>query len=234
MSLQKFCEKYPEYCNQELYERINGRAGGNNRQPGSNPPRVYAKDIPYRVGSFILLEGVVMDVDTREYPRRDGSGAVKVTVFTLYDKTGKAEIRFAGDNFLEVSDGDIVRVAGKVNDWKGRVEVQARRVEKIGRIEVDKGELNEITTPPPAPDPPPPSQLQPKVDKKAEGVGKVLSLLKSAKSQGRNVYYDKLEGLLSKLGLGFSDIEKFVEVKEVVVPGSLEKVKVVVLKDGVA
>ena len=230
MSLQEFCRKYPEYCNQELYEKISGKASGNHRQPGSSPPRVYAKDIPSRVGSIISLEGVVMDANNREYPRRNGNGVVKVTVFTLYDKTGKAEVRFVGDDFLGVSDGDIVRVEGRVSEWKGKTEVQARRVEKIGRVEVNGGELNEITTPPPASDPPP----KPKADKKTEGVGKVLSLLKSAKSQGRNVYYDKLETLLSKLGISFSDIEKFVEVKEVAVPGSLEKVKVVVLKDGVA
>jgi len=228
LSLQEFCRKYPEYCNQELYERMSGKASGNHAKPGSSPPRVYARDIPNRVGSSVVLEGVVMDVEHREYPRRNGSGVVKVTAFTLYDKTGKAGIRFVGDGFIEISDGDIVRVEGRVGEWKGRLEIQARRVEKLGRIEVDKDVLDEVTTPPSNPDPPP------RVDKKAEAVGKVLSLLKSAKSQGRNVYYDKLEGLLSKLGLGFSDIEGFVEVKEVSVPGSLEKVKVVELRDGVA
>ena len=232
MSLQEFCKKYPEYCNQELFERVSGKAGGSGRQPASNFSRIYAKDVPGRVGSMVALEGVAMDVSNREYPRKDGNGSVKVTAFSLYDKTGRVTIKFLGDDFLDVSDMDILRVEGRVDEWRGGIEVRAMRVEKLGRVEVSEGELNEITAPPQAPDPSP--QSQPKVDKKAESIGKVLSLLKSAKSQGRNVYYDKLEGLLSKLGLSFGDIEKFVEVKEVSVPGSLEKIKVVVLKDEAA
>jgi DNA/RNA endonuclease YhcR with UshA esterase domain len=228
VSLQKFCEKYPEYCNQELVERMSKRNG----QQQTDSVKIYASDVTKYVGSIVSLEGVVMDVSNKEYPRRNGRGNVKVTTFNLYDKTGKVLVKKLGDSFLDVSDGEVVRIVGRVEEWRGDVEVQIYRIERIGRIEVDQGELDEVTSHPSNQDHPNPQQGQ--LDKKAESISKVVSLLRSAKSQGRNVYYDKLEGLLGKLGLSFKDIERLVTVKEVQVPGSLEKIRVVELRDGVS
>ena len=222
VSLQEFCKKYPDYCNEEFYRKYTGKQSPKQRV-GVEHKRVYAADInPGMVGSFVLLEGVVADVDKREYSRKSGQGKVKVTSFNLYDKTGRVYVKNLGDSYLDISEGDIVRVVGKVEDWRGSLEIQIHSIEKIGRIEISQQDIADLTTPPPQ---------QPSIDKKSEAVGKVLTLLRNAKSQGKKVYYDKLVGLLGKLGVEFKDIEPYVEIKEEQVPGSLNKVKVVELKE---
>jgi len=226
-SLQEFCKKYPEYCNQELYERITKKGA-----PSSHPPprRVYASEVsPGMVGSVVMVEGVVMDVMKREYPRRSGQGVVRVTGFTLYDKTGKLFVKNLGETYLELSDGEIVRITGRVEEWRGNIEVRVFEIERLGKIELKREEVEELTTPPESP---PEKKERPQTtDKKSEGVGKVLALLRSAREQGKHVYYDRLIPLLGKLGIEFKDIEPYVVVREVTKPGSLEKVKVVELKE---
>jgi RecJ-like exonuclease len=222
-SLQEFCRKYPEYCNQELYEKMSKGGQAQSSSP-STYRRVYASDIkPELVGSVVLIEGVVADVSRKEYPRRSGQGKVRVTNFNLYDKTGKVFVKSLGESHLDVEDWDIVRIAGRVEEWRGSLELRVFSLEKIGRIEVNKGEIDELTTPP--------QPASNDKDKKTENIGKVLMLLGNARKQGKQVYYDKLIGLLEKLGLEFKDIEQYVEVKEVSKPGSLEKVKVVELRE---
>jgi hypothetical protein len=222
MSLQEFCRKYPEYCNPELYERIAGAGSGAGR---SGYRRVYASEVkPELVGSVIVVEGVVMDVTRREYSRRNGQGVVRVTSFNLYDKTGKVVVKGLGDSYLDVSDRDIVRVTGRVDEWRGLIEISVYSLEKLGRVEVSQSEVEELATLP--------QQPQQVADRKSEGVGKVIALLRSAREQGKQVYYDRLIGLLQKLGLEFRDIEQYVVVREVTKPGALEKVRVVELREG--
>jgi RecJ-like exonuclease len=224
VSLQEFCRKYPEYCNPELYEKITG--GGRAQASSSTYRRIYASDVrPELVGSVVLIEGVVADVTKREYPRRNGQGVVKVTNFNLYDKTGKVFVKSLGESHLDIEDWEIVRVVGRVEEWRGSLELRVFSLEKIGRIEVGEREVEELATPPQ------PASSQSPPDKKTESIGKVLTLLRSVKNQGKQVYYDRLIGLLGRLGLEFKDIEQYVEVKEVSRPGSLEKVKVVELKE---
>jgi len=223
-SLQEFCKKYPEYCNTELYERMSKKG-----QAQSSPAyrKIYASDIkPELIGSVVLVEGVVMDVSRKEYPRRNGQGTVKVTNFNLYDKTGKLLVKSLGDSHLDVEDWEIVRVVGRIDEWRGSLELRVLSLEKIGRIEINEKEVEDLTTPPQTG-----GNQQSLLDKKTEGVGKVLTLLRNAREQGKQVYYDKLLGLLGKLGLEFRDIEPYVEVKEVNKPGSFEKTKVVELKE---
>jgi len=228
VSLQEFCKRYPEYCNEELYRRYEEKMGRRPPIQQSDYKRVYASDVkPELLGSIVLVEGVVADVSRREYPRRNGQGSVKVTNFSLYDKTGRVFVKSLGESYLDVNEWDIVRVVGRVEEWRGALELRVFNLERIGRIEVDEGEVDELATPPQSGS----SQQSPLVDKRTESVGRVLMLLRNAKSQGKQVYYDRLIGLLGKLGLDFKDIEPYVEVKEVSRPGSLDRVKVVELKE---
>jgi RecJ-like exonuclease len=225
MSLQEFCRKYPEYCNPELYEKIT--RSGQAQISSSTYRRIYASDVkPELVGSIVLVEGVVADVSKKEYTRRSGQGKVKVTNFNLYDKTGKVFVKSLGENHLDIEDWEIVRVVGRIEEWRGSLELRVFNLERIGRIEVSEREVDELATPPQ-----PANNQQSPPDKKTESIGKVLTLLRSVKNQGKQVYYDRLIGLLGRLGLEFKDIEQYVEVKEVSRPGSLEKVKVVELKE---
>jgi hypothetical protein len=224
-SLQEFCKKYPEYCNPELYEKI-VKGAQPKTQSHSTYRRIYASEVKHElVGSIVLVEGVVMDVDKREYPRRTGQGFVRVTNFNIYDKTGRILVKSLGEEYLDVNNGDIVRITGRVEEWRGTLELRVYNLERLGRVEIEGKEIEELTRPPES------EVNQPSLDKKSENVGKILALLRSAKGQGKQVYYDRLIALLQKLGLEFRDIEQYVEVNEVSKPGSLEKVKVVELKE---
>jgi len=229
LSLQEFCKKYPEYCNQELYEKVSrGQKPSQSSHLRRDVKRVYASDVkPEIVGSVVTVEGVVMDVDKREYPRKSRDGNVKVTFFNIYDKTGRVSVKYLGDDHLDVSNGEIIRALGRVEDWKGIIELRLFEIEKLGKIEIDQKEVEELTTPPP-------QSSKSVLENGSDAVGKVLALLKNAKEQGKQVYYERLLGLLEKLKIDFKDIEKYVEVKEITKSNSLEKVKIVELRDEVA
>lgn len=81
-------------------------------------------------GERVLIRGVVTRFNVSGRTRR---GSV-INNLWVADETGEIYVAYFGDSELDVREGDIVEVAGRGKEWRGKVEVTADSVKVLARF----------------------------------------------------------------------------------------------------
>lgn len=220
-TFKEFCNKYPDYCNEELYSLLKG-----NKSQRKQSSKITIKEANEKIGNWVVVEGVVANLSTRDFSKKDGSGKGTLLMFNLYDKTGSIRCIITQNGNVKLANGDIVRVEGKVKQWKNNTEISVARLEVLGNINVSSEDMNDLSTPPE------PTRKEERVEQASQQntIEEILSLIASLTAEGKKVYYDRLEGYAKRIGVNMKDLEPYIVVREEQLPGSLEKIKYVELK----
>lgn len=206
-----FCEKYPEYCSEELFAKLFSvvQSIGQVRRMSK--------------GSRVVARGIITSVE-----RRSSKNDAEYIVGEICDKSDCiGYVLFMRGNDAELRKGDDVIVDGSLNEWKGTLEIVVRRIEVLGNVyeqvgNVDNDNGNEKEKEP---------REEPKNDSKSK-VDEFKSILESAMQRGAKIKYEKAMALARKLGLSEEEIQGVIEVYEDTEPNTLSKVKYVKLRGG--
>lgn len=216
----RFCNQYPEYCNEALFNKLFG---------GTLTIEALKKIDSFRGKA----RGIIASISKRETKTNK-------TMFSgeVCDKTGCIGFIIFGDDIENPPKvGDDVIFSGFVREWKGKREVVIKEVEVIGNIYtsinnsdsnenrdvIEDGEKENGSE----------EKKSEEEENEVDNVSEFLKIMREALSRGAKIKYDKALSLMKKLGLSEKDVEKYIEVYEDNLPNSLEKAKFVRLKEGV-
>lgn len=205
-------EHYPQFASPDFVEvgrRILKRVFC--QDSGSGSGAVPIADLPKFSGQWVWLGDVVIvsqdgersyvgcavcgkknclkhaDAGTVEYLIRD---------YTVADKTGetRASIVARRDSFPDVRVGQVVRLWGRVGEWKGRHELTVYDIDKIVLVK-------DVALEPPRQAP---KQVRPIDDK----VDKAIRAVRTAQASGSPMSRRQFESLCSKLGVSPEEVLK--------------------------
>ncbi|MEM4530968.1 MAG: hypothetical protein QXY39_03790 [Thermofilaceae archaeon] len=214
---ERFCEKYPEYCDEVLFGKLFGNT-------------VQIKELKDRKMNFVMSRGIVVNINKINTKKN-----IELYKGEICDKSDCINfVLFNNDINYIPKIGDDILFNGYFREWKGNYDLILKKIEYFGNIyeSLSDGDKNDDNK----------NEMMnnndnnipiKKDDKGEDAIENFLKILREALNRGAKIRYDKMLKLLKQLNLNEKDVEKYIEIYEDVLPNSLEKDKFVKLKEGI-
>lgn len=207
-----FCEKYPEYCSEMLFEKLFSNVG------------TLAELMSASDGTVMKVRAIVVGVE-----KRVAKSGKQYYALEICDKDTCSWAVYFGDK--DIDRGDDIVAKARVSTWKGTRDVRIEDFEVLGNVyeiignDNEQGKENSKNE----------HNANHNVGRDGNTVAdspmeKFKLIMAEALNRGVKVKLDKAHALARKLGLKWDEVESIVEIYEEQAPNSLERIKYVRLK----
>lgn len=204
-------EHYPQFADESFVEvgrRVLRRIFCQDSSSGS----VVIADLPKVVGQWVTLGDVIVVEETgeRRYvgcsvcgrkncDRHPDAGTEEYVVFDyqVADKTGMCRVGLVckSSNIVRLKTGQVVRLWGRVSEWRGKYELTVYDVDRIVIVR------EAVTEPPPAV-----KATTQRTRSADERVDKIVRAVRTAQASGSPMSRKQFESLCGKFGLSADEV----------------------------